>query len=144
VVPLKAKYVHNAVAVGHPCKTEYVRITVVVGGAFESRVGCLHMAVALGGCFEGRVLNYDVVRKISYERIINFSSKIRSIYAQNTLRGAPKKGWVGEAVCNLTMSLYENMKPIEHILLHLICVLCHLMCACKRCIVKLSLYYLTH
>jgi len=31
------------------------------------------------GPFEGRVLNYDVVRKISYERLINFSPKMRNI-----------------------------------------------------------------
>ena len=42
---------------------------------------------------------------------------------------------------NLTMILYENMKPIEHVLLHPICALSHLMCACKHCNVKLSLYY---
>jgi len=27
------------------------------------------------------------------------------------------------------MILYENMKPIEHVLLHPICILSHLMCA---------------
>jgi len=27
-----------------------------------------------------------------------------------------------------TMVLYENMKPIEHVLLHLICVLFYLIC----------------
>jgi len=37
------------------------------------------------------------------------------------------------------MILYENIKPIEHVLLHPICVLSHLMCACKHCNVKLSL-----
>jgi len=42
------------------------------------------------------------------------------------------------------MILYENMKSIEHVLLHPICVLSHLMCACKHCHVKLSLYYWTH
>jgi len=31
------------------------------------------------------------------------------------------------------MILYENMKPIEHVLLHPICVLSHLMCASKHC-----------
>jgi len=40
----------------------------------------------------------------------------------------------------LTMILYENMKPIEHVLRHPICVLSHLMCVWKRCNVKLSLY----
>jgi len=43
-----------------------------------------------------------------------------------------------------TMILYEDMKPIEHVLLHPICVLSHLMCACKHCDIKLSLYYWTH
>jgi len=43
-----------------------------------------------------------------------------------------------------TTILCENMKPIEHVLLHPICVLSHLMCACKHCNVKLSLYYWTH
>jgi len=38
------------------------------------------------------------------------------------------------------MILYENMKPIVHVLLHPICVLSHLLCACKHCNVKLSLY----
>jgi len=32
----------------------------------------------------------------------------------------------------LTMILYENMKPIELVLLHSMCVLSHLMCACKH------------
>jgi len=36
----------------------------------------------------------------------------------------------------VTMILYENMKPTEH-------VLRNLMCACKHCNVKLSLYYWT-
>ena len=44
----------------------------------------------------------------------------------------------------LTMILYENMKPIKHVLLHPICVLSHLLCACKHCNVRLSLYYWTH
>jgi len=42
------------------------------------------------------------------------------------------------------MILYENMKPIEHVLLHPICILSHLMCACKHCNVNLPLYYWTH
>jgi len=38
------------------------------------------------------------------------------------------------------MILYEVMKPIEHVLFHPICVLSHLMSACKHCNIKLSLY----
>ena len=58
--PLKAECLRNAVAVGRPCKAEYLHITFVIGGPFESRV-----------------LNYeyDAVRKILYERIINFHQK---------------------------------------------------------------------
>ena len=64
--------------------------TVAVGGLFESRVAYLHTAVTLGGPFEGRVLNYeyDVVRKILYERIIHFSPKTRNTSSRNNLRGA--------------------------------------------------------
>jgi len=36
------------------------------------------------------------------------------------------------------------MKPIERVLLHPICVLSHLMCACKHCSIKLSFYYWTY
>ena len=42
----------------------------------------------------------------------------------------------------LTMILYENMKPIEHVLLPIF-VLSHLMCACKHCNIKLPLYRVT-
>jgi len=42
------------------------------------------------------------------------------------------------------MMIYENMKPIVHVLLHPICVLFHLMCVSKNCNVKLALYYWTH
>jgi len=31
------------------------------------------------------------------------------------------------------MILYEDMKPIEHVLFHPKCLLSHLMCACKHC-----------
>jgi len=63
VVPLKAEYSHNAVAIGRSCKAEYLHVTVVVGELFESRVAYLHIAVALEGPFEGRVLNYYAVGK---------------------------------------------------------------------------------
>ena len=77
MVPLKPGYLHIAVSFGRACEAEYLHITFVVGGPFESRVAYLHIAIALGGPFEGRVLNYeyDVVRKILYEWIINFSPK---------------------------------------------------------------------
>jgi len=43
-----------------------------------------------------------------------------------------------------TMILYEDIKPIEHVLLHPISVLSHLMCPCKHCNIKLSFHYWTH
>jgi len=67
---------------------------------------------------------------------------MKNFYARNTLMGAPEKGGRGKRgkclAClllntplymTLTMILYENMKPIEEVL-HPICVLSHLMCAC--------------
>ena len=83
--------------------------------------------------FEGRVLNYDVVRKILYERIITFSPKMKNIYARNTFKGPLKSGAQSKCLAclpsntplyiTLTMILYEKMKPIEHVLLNPICVL---------------------
>jgi len=42
------------------------------------------------------------------------------------------------------MILYEDMKPIEDVLLHPICVLPHLMCACQHCNMKSLFHYWTH
>ena len=68
MVHLKAEYLHNAVAVGRPCKAEYLHVTGVVRGSFESREAYLHIGAALGDSFEGGIglLHYDVVRKILY------------------------------------------------------------------------------
>jgi len=40
-----------------------------------------------------------------------------------------------------TMIFNEDMKPIEHVLLHPICALSHLMCPCKHYDLKSSLCY---
>jgi len=66
---------------------------------FESRVAYSHITAAHRGPFEGRVLNYDVVRKILYERIINFSPKVSNIYVRNTLRRAPITRGVRQVLC---------------------------------------------
>jgi len=68
--------------------------------------------------FSAKVLNYDVVRKILYERIINFPPKMRNIYARNTLREALGRGSQGKCLAylplntplyiTLTMILYET------------------------------------
>jgi len=63
---------------------------------------------------------------------------MRNIYARNTLRGTLKRGGPRQlprlpslkhttVYLTLAMILYETMKPIEHVLLHPICVLSHLM-----------------
>jgi len=37
------------------------------------------------------------------------------------------------------MILSDDMKPSKHVLLHLICILSHLMCPCKHWNIKLPL-----
>jgi len=59
-----------------------MHIALAVGAALKAKY--LHNTVAVGGPFEGRVHNYDVYRKISYEWIIRFSTKMRKIYPRNT------------------------------------------------------------
>jgi len=49
--------------------------------------------------------------------------------------------------CPTDAYAYENMKPIEHILLHPIipiCILSRMMCICKHCNIKLPLYCWIH
>jgi len=41
-----------------------------------------------------------------------------------------------------TMILYEDMKPTEDVLHHLICVLSHLICTCKHSNIKSSLFFI--
>jgi len=48
-----------------------------------------------------------------------------------------------ETITLQTKILYEDMKPIEHVLLQQICVLSHLMCAGKHCNIS-YLYIIEH
>jgi len=43
-------------------------------------------------------------------------------------------------ICGYETSDYNKMKPTEHVRLHPICLLSHLMCASKHCNIKLSLH----
>jgi len=82
---------------------------------------------------------------------MNFSPKVRNIYGRNAWRGAPEIGgpkqvlWLSSlntSLCiTVTMILYENTTAIEHVVVHHICVLSHLMCACKHGYTNLSLYH---
>jgi len=63
VFDLKVEYLHNAIAVGRPYKAEHLHFAVVARGPVKSRIANLYISVALRGSFEGKVLNYDVVRK---------------------------------------------------------------------------------
>jgi len=45
-------------------KAQCLHIAVAVGGPLKAEIAYLHIKVAVGASLEGRVLNYDVVRKI--------------------------------------------------------------------------------
>ena len=114
-------YLHIRDAGRGSLKAEYLHITVVVEGPFESRVltycSCcwgplwkessyaiqlllgvrskaeyVHIRVAVKRPFGSRVLIYDLLRKILYEWIILFFTNMSKIYARNTSRG-PLKVW---------------------------------------------------
>ena len=106
-------------------KARCFHVTTAVGGSFESKLAYLHIAVAVGPlCKQGT--SHITVAKGARGKCLACLPLNAPLYI------------------TLTMMLDENMKPIEHVLLHPICVLSHLMCACKHCNVKLSLYYWTH
>ena len=50
----RVSYLHNAVAVGRPCKAEYLHITVVFGGALVKQSTCT-LQLFFWGAFESRV-----------------------------------------------------------------------------------------
>jgi len=127
VAPLEKTIRRPCIRLRNTLRKSFVHITVVVRGPFESRAAYLHIAVDLRGPFEGRVVNYEAVPRILYELIINSSPKMRKIYGRNILRGAREKCLAclllnTPLYITLIIILYKNMKPIEHVLLHPICV----------------------
>jgi len=96
-------------------------------GPFESKVAYAYITVAVGPFWNQRTVLYTLQLQRGTR-----GKCLACLPLQTPL------------YITLTMILYENMKPIEHVLLHPICVLSHLMCACKHCTAKLSLYYWTH
>ena len=75
----------------------------------------LHITFSVGGAFENRVLTYDLLCSTLYERIRNFSSKIRKMYARDTSWGPPKKGG-GRGKCLARLPL--NTPLVDEILKH--------------------------
>jgi len=129
---------------------------VKLGGPLKEK--CLCITVILGP-FESKVFTHynccwEPVWKQSGLLILYIAVAVGPLWKQGTLHITVEKGARDKCLAclplntplytTLTMILYENRKPIEHVLLHPICVLSHLMCACKHCNVKLSLYYWTH
>jgi len=100
-------YLYNAVAVGRPCKAEYLHITVVVGGPFKSRVAyTMQLLLVAPLKAEYRIMMWFGKH---YEWIRNFSPKMRNIYARNTLRGPLKRG--SEASASLAFPQHTIYNP---------------------------------
>jgi len=51
----------------------------------------LHISITVEGPFESRVVTYDLIGRILYEWVMNFSPKRRKIYDRNPREG-PQKG----------------------------------------------------
>jgi len=95
--PLKAKCLYIKVAFGPVWKQGIYTLQLLLGAPLKAellldalvKAEYVHITVAVIGTFEGRVLNFDVVQNILYERIMRFSPKMKNIYARNTLSGCP-------------------------------------------------------
>ena len=109
-----------------PLKARYSHVTTAVGTLWKQSRH-IYIAVAVGPLWKQRRLLYT----------LQFQRGARGKCLAYLPLNIP-------LYIIMTMILYENMKPIEHVLLHPINVLSHLMCSCKHCNVKLSLYYWTH
>jgi len=72
---MKAKYLHNADAVGRPFAAKYLHITVAVGGSLKAEYPTYTLQLVLWAPLKGRVINYNAVPKILHERIIIFHQK---------------------------------------------------------------------
>jgi len=118
--PLTLTETLHIAAVGARMKVEYLRITVAVGGPFESRAITHH---SFCWPFENRVLTYDLFRSILYEWIISFSPKMRKVYERNTFKGTLKRGPEGKCLACL---LLNPLLIINTLLLTLNCVLMEL------------------
>ena len=122
--PLKEKCLCVTVTLGSFESKVFTHYT-AVGGPFESKVAYLCITVAVGPLWKQGTLHITVAK--------GGPRQVPRFFPLNT-----------PLYITLTMVLYENMKPIEHVLLHPIILLSHLMCARKHCNVKLSLYCWTH
>jgi len=108
-------------------KARYLHFLTAVGGPFEAKVAYLYIAIAVGPLWKHDRLLYTLQLQRGTQ------GKCLACLHSNT-----------PVYITRTMILYENVKPIKHVLLHSISVLSHLMCACKHCNVKLSVYYWKH
>jgi len=107
-----------------PLKISYLHITTAAGGPFESKVAYLYITFAVGPLWKQGTLHIAVA-KGSPRQVPH-----RLLSLKHTTVYNPDNDLIWECETDWNPSTSH--------------VLSHLMCACKHCNVKLSLYYWTH
>ena len=88
---MRSNYTLQLLFIGTPLKAESTYTMHLLLGALLKEE-YLHIAVSVGGSFESRVLSYNLLRSILYERIRSFSPEIRENLREKHLEGLLKSG----------------------------------------------------
>ena len=149
MVPLKARYLRSAFAVGLPCRVP-AHYSGCWGLLWKRTSLLTHCSCSWGALCSLNAEYWIMMWFGKYYRLWEDNAFFTNIYARNTLSGGPEKGDPRQVpplpslYITLTMILYENLWNR----LNTFCFTdMHTFSSdvrCKHCNVKLSLYYWTH